>query len=425
MINMMKIQKKNGRLENFNLDKIKAAVTKSSERVMVELTEKQWGVLFDLVEQLVFDFTVNDPSDEPIVPITEMHKIVEIALSRIDPLVAESYRSYRNYKTDFVAMLDEVYKKAQSVMYIGDKENSNSDSSLVSTKRSLIAGELSKALYQKFFLTPDELKACEDGFIYIHDMRDRLYTFNCCLCDVATVMKGGFEMGNIWYNEPKTLDTACDVMGDIILGTASQQYGGFTVPHVDTTLAYYVEKSYNKHLDFLVNIANNIDPEYIHQNFNALQIKAWKMTERELEQGIQGLEIKLNTVASSRGDYPFVTFSFGNDTNPYARLVSEVILRTRKNGQGKDGYKKPVLFPKLVFIYDENLHGQGKELENLFDRAVECSAKCMYPDFLSVTGKGTLAEMYEKYHEVISCMGKSIAHVKPCEPRNLGCVING
>lgn len=156
-------------------------------------------------------------------------------------------------------------------------------------------------------------------------------------------------------------------------------YLGFTVPHVDTTLAYYVEKSYNKHLDFLVNIANNIDPEYIHQNFNALQIKAWKMTERELEQGIQGLEIKLNTVASSRGDYPFVTFSFGNDTNPYARLVSEVILRTRKNGQGKDGYKKPVLFPKLVFIYDENLHGQGKELENLFDRAVECSAKCMYP----------------------------------------------
>lgn len=230
MINMVKIQKKNGRLENFNLDKIKAAVTKSSERVMVELTEKQWEVLFDLVEQLVFDFTVNDPSDEPIVPITEMHKIVEIALSRINPLVAESYRSYRNYKTDFVAMLDEVYKKAQSVMYIGDKENSNSDSSLVSTKRSLIAGELSKALYQKFFLTPDELKACEDGFIYIHDMRDRLYTFNCCLCDVATVMKGGFEMGNIWYNEPKTLDTACDVMGDIILGTASQQYGK-TLPY--------------------------------------------------------------------------------------------------------------------------------------------------------------------------------------------------
>ena len=110
-------------------------------------------------------------------------------------------------------------------MYIGDKENSNTDSALVSTKRSLVFNELNKQLYKKFFLTVEERQAINDGYIYIHDMSARRDTMNCCLFNVAEVMRGGFEMGNVWYNEPKTLDTAFDVIGDITLSAASQQYG--------------------------------------------------------------------------------------------------------------------------------------------------------------------------------------------------------
>ena len=98
-------------------------------------------------------------------------------------------------------------------------------SPLVATKRSLIYNELSGELYKKFFLTHDEKQAAKDGYIYIHDRSARLDTFNCDLFRVGKVMKGGFEMGNIWYNEPNYLDTAFDVMGDIILSTAAQQYG--------------------------------------------------------------------------------------------------------------------------------------------------------------------------------------------------------
>lgn len=94
----------------------------------------------------------------------------------------------------------------------------------------------------------NELQACKDGYIYIHDQSARLDTMNCCLFDVASVLSGGFEMGNVWYNEPKTLDTAFDVMGDIILSTAAQQYGGFTVPEVDKILAPYAQKSYDKYI---------------------------------------------------------------------------------------------------------------------------------------------------------------------------------
>ena len=92
-------------------------------------------------------------------------------------------------------MLDEVYKKSQSIMYIGDKENSNTDSALVSTKRSLIFNQLNKELYKKFFLTTEELQACRDGYIYIHDMSARRDTMNCCLFDVQSVLHGGFGNG--------------------------------------------------------------------------------------------------------------------------------------------------------------------------------------------------------------------------------------
>ena len=114
-------------------------------------------------------------------------------------------------------------------MYIGDKENSNSDSALVSTKRSLIYNQLNKELYQKFFMTTEELQACRDGYIYIHDMSARRDTMNCCLFDVKNVLSGGFEMGNLWYNEPKTLDVAFDVIGDIVLSIYRRQmYSIFT-----------------------------------------------------------------------------------------------------------------------------------------------------------------------------------------------------
>ena len=122
-------------------------------------------------------------------------------------------------------MMDKVYERSQSIRYIGDKSNANTDSALVATKRSLIYNELSGELYKKFFLTHDEKQAAKDGYIYIHDRSARLDTFNCDLFRVGEVMKGGFEMGNIWYNEPNYLDTAFDVMGDIILSTAAQQYG--------------------------------------------------------------------------------------------------------------------------------------------------------------------------------------------------------
>lgn len=386
----MYVIKKDNTKELFNIQKVVTAINKSATRCLYKFKEGEEAQICDFVEARVKDFNSNE------ITISQMHNVVEGALDAINPKVAKSYRDYRNYKQDFVAMLDEVYKKSQSIMYIGDKENSNTDSALVSTKRSLIFNELNKELYKKFFLTTEELQAIRDGYIYIHDMSARRDTMNCCLFDVKSVLEGGFEMGNLWYNEPKTLDVAFDVIGDITLSAASQQYGGFTVPSVDLLLEPYAIKTFDLFYEKYLSLG--LDPE-----------TASKVAEgdvlNEFRQGFQGWEYKFNSVSSSRGDYPFITMTTGTGTGKFAKMASIEMLHVRRRGQGKKGNKKPVLFPKIVFLYDEELHGEDKELEELFEAAVLCSSKTMYPDWLSLSGEGYVASIYKKYGEIISPMG--------------------
>ncbi|SCX00690.1 ribonucleoside-triphosphate reductase class III catalytic subunit [Lachnospiraceae bacterium YSD2013] len=384
------VVKKDGSKEAFNVQKVINAVAKSAYRALTKFTPEENEKICRYVISRVDEMNTTE------IPIPVMHNIVESALEEVKPIVAKSYRDYRNYKQDFVRMLDDVYKKSQSIMYVGDKENANTDSALVSTKRSLIFNQLNKELYQKFFMTTEEIQACRDGYIYVHDMSARRDTMNCCLFDVETVLKGGFEMGNIWYNEPKSLDVAFDVIGDIVLSAASQQYGGFTVPSVDLILEPYAQKSYDKYIE-----------KYRRLGIDDARAEAEALADvtREFEQGFQGWEYKFNTVASSRGDYPFITVTAGTGTGRFAKLATISMLNVRRRGQGKPECKKPVLFPKIVFLYDENLHGPGKELEDVFEAGVKCSAKTMYPDWLSLTGKGYVAGIYKQYGKIISPMG--------------------
>ena len=386
----IKVVKKDGTREDFNVQKVLSAISKSAERAMITFSRAERNFICEFVEEKA------EEMDQELIPIAQMHNIVEGALEKVNPLVAKSYRDYRNYKQDFVRMLDDVYKKSQSIMYIGDKENSNTDSALVSTKRSLIFNELNKSLYQKFFMTVEELQACREGYIYIHDMSARRDTMNCCLFDVKSVLTGGFEMGNLWYNEPKTLDVAFDVIGDIVLSAASQQYGGFTVPSVENILAPYAEKSYAKYLEKYRKLG--LPEEKVEE-------VAWADVQRDMEQGFQGWEYKFNSVSSSRGDYPFITMTAGTGTSRFAKMATMTMLKVRKGGQGKAGHKKPVLFPKVVFLYDEKLHGPGGEVEDVFEAGIDCSSKTMYPDWLSLTGEGYIASMYKKYGKIISPMG--------------------
>lgn len=407
----MQIIKKDGTLEQYNEQKIIDACNKAARRAMIDLSNDDYQTICNAVWEKLVE---NDLEDTEIY---EMHNIVESVLEEHYPLVGKMYKEYRNYKKDFVHMMDKVYERSQAIRYIGDKSNANTDSALVATKRSLIYNELSSELYKKFFLTLNEKQAMKDGYIYIHDRSARLDTINCDLMRVGKIMSGGFEMGNVWYNEPNSLDTAFDVMGDIILSTAAQQYGGFTVPEVDKILAPYAEKSYKKYYEEYISICNEVDGNVFYgfeyeideeEKIKFSDAYATKKVMRDFEQGWQGIEYKLNTVGSSRGDYPFVTMTIGLATDDFGKMAAITLLNVHKEGQGKKGFKRPVLFPKIVFLYDENLHGDGSDKypsADVFNAGIECSSKTMYPDWLSLTGDGYVPNMYKKYGRVVSPMG--------------------
>lgn len=388
---MIKITKKNGAVVPFDGDKIKKAIRKSAERVCVNLSEKDENKVVNSVKkQLQYN--------ELPVHVNTIHNMVECVLDQVEPRVAKSYREYRDNKSTFAAMLDKVYNKKLSLSFIGDRSNANADSALVTTQKAIVYNELNSELYKKFFLTIEEEKAMSEGYIYIHDRGSRLDTINCCLFDMKSVLTGGFEMGNLDYQEPKSLDVAFDLVADVAINAAACNYGGFTISEIDKLLAPYAKKSY----DIYLKEYYDIKPSATYEEADDW---AFNKTKREAEQGFQGWEMKFNSVASSRGDYPFTSISFGLGTDRFESMISSVCLNVRKNGQGKPGFKHPVLFPKLSFFYDENLHDEGKELEWLFNEAVDCSRKCMYPDFLSCTGDGYAPSIYKKYGVTISRMG--------------------
>lgn len=383
----MEVIKKNGTKENFDSTKIFNAVQKSASRCNQNLSE------MDLVklEWLVLDKVCDT------VEVEKLHNIVESCLESINPDVAKSYKEYRNYKTDFVDLWDKIYNKTKETLYVGDKENSNFESTLVSTKGSLVKGYLAKELYKKFYLSPEELKATDIGFIYQHDQRDLIFNgINCCLFDMANVLSGGFEMSNLKYKEPSSILSALQVIGDVTLATSSQGFGGFTVPEIDTIAVKYMKKSIDKLYTEAKLFKIEDEEAYV---FTKLQ--------QELNQGIQSLEMKLNSIPSSRGDFAFTTLSFGAlSEDPYDRklqkMFCETLLNIRMKGNGKG---EPVVFPKLVFLFLKEQYDKCQDYKDLFSLAIKCSSKALYPDYLAVDTQGQVAEYYKSSGKIVSPMG--------------------
>lgn len=399
---MISVQKKDGKLEEFNPQKLIDAIDKAAFRVGRKLSVKENQELVNSIRNRITSNPVN---------VSEMHEIVIAALNMNGfHDIAESYAEYRYYKTAYARTFEKLRQDADDVLRLGDRENANFDSSLVSTKGSLIKGYLTKSLYKQFYLSNREKELIERGDIYIHDLRDMILgSVNCCLFDIGTVLKDGFQMSNVEYTEPKTVLSALQVTGDITLVATAQQFGGFTLAELDKVLLPYCKKTLQRAaVEFEFSCPtprHQIEFEIAQRNF------AWQQLEYELRQGFQSLELKLNTVPCSRGDFAFTTITFAHwdpslpeEDRRILATIGKTILETRKNGHGKS--HKPVVFPKLVYLYDKYQIEQDKHSAELFDKAVETSAECMYPDYLSLTSKyGAVSRIYKEQGVITSPMG--------------------
>ncbi|QLG89673.1 anaerobic ribonucleoside-triphosphate reductase [Chitinibacter bivalviorum] len=308
--------------------------------------------------------------------IPTIQQLVEDALMQEYPEVARIYIQYRFERDRIRAQGSELHAKLMGLVNKTDREatteNANKDANVFPVMRDLMAGIVSKQ-FASTFLPKDILEAHNSGDIHFHDLdySPFLPFTNCCLVDLQGMLHNGFRLGNAKIESPKSVGVACAVTAQIIAQVASHQYGGTTIPNIDQTLAPYVLKSYEKNLAvaYEYQIA---DPERY----------AKERTEKEAYDGIQACEYEINTLFSSNGQQPFVTFSFGMGTSWAERIIQQSILRVRIRGLGKEG-TTPV-FPKLVFFLDEGINLKPSDPNyDIKQLALECTSKRMYPDIIS------------------------------------------
>lgn len=402
----MNVTKKDNTQEPWDTNKIKVAIRKASERCKCPITDFS-------IERVILG-VLSEIKDKDSVSVSELHSLVIHYLAFENfPEISKAYQEYRDYKNTYAKSFEKVKDEADSVLLLGDRENANFDSSLVSTKGSLIKGYLTKELYRQFYLSKEEKELTKRGDIYIHDMRDMLMgSVNCCLFDIGNVLRGGFSMSNVDYTEPTSVLSALQVIGDITLVATAQQFGGFSLSQLDMVLLPYCEKTLKKAYKHAKHCFPDSDP-------SSWDLYARRVLKDELKQGFQSLELKLNTVPCSRGDFAFTTISFGCWNAPQwlgryltnkdlwiLKEICEAILTTRMNGHGEN--HKPVVFPKLVYLYEENYLSAFQEARDVFELAIECSSKCMYPDFLSLTGDwahSSVGKQYMENKQVVTPMG--------------------
>ena len=366
MINVIKLD---GSVVTFDVNKIINAIIKAMNEVGVP--DSGWAVNTALEIQNTLFSRTDD------ITVKEIHTYVEDILMMEHPTVARAY-------IDFRARRDKAREEGSSlheqIMGLINRtntevldENANKDSRVLHTQRDLLAGIISKHYATQHILPQHIAKAHKDGVIHFHDLDYSPFfpITNCCLVDLKFMFDNGFKMGAADIETPKSITTAAALTAQIIAQVASSQYGGTTIGDIDTVLAPYVNMTYVKHCNDAMNWCIADEEAY-----------ATAMTERDVNSAMQGLLYEVNTLHTSNGQSPFVTFGFGMGTCEGSRLIQKGILENQIIGLGAKGIT-PV-FPKLVFAVKEGINLNPDDINyDIKKIALDCASKRMYPDILS------------------------------------------
>lgn len=380
----MQVIKRDGSLAAFDKNKIATAITKAMESPSGIYQEG----LADLIAGEIEDFARLTGKDLTIYQIED--QVYYKLLKYDNPATARAYENYkavqafkRKVNTTDDEILGLLNRTNKEVM----EENSNKDAKIVSTQRDLIAGEVSKDMARRKLIPADIVQAHDMGAIHFHDMDYIVQPmFNCCLVNMEDMLAKGTVVNGKKIDTPKSFQVACTVMTQIIAQIASGQYGGQSINGVDRILAPYVRISYNKYLrDALEDqkVIYGITPDIS----KAHQI-AEKRTKKELKDGIQTVQYQINTLMTTNGQAPFVTlfmhFEPGYEYEKEAAWIQEEILKQRIQGikNESDVYVTPA-FPKLIYVLDDHNARPGSAYYYLTELAAKCTAKRMYPDYIS------------------------------------------
>ncbi len=381
----MQVRKRDGRVVNYEKDKIIVAIEKAMNSPQGKFVPKQ---ALNVANQITEAFK---NSGKDIISIYKIEDDVYYALIENDNAQTakayESYKSVQAYKrkvnttdTDILSLIE------QSNSELMD-ENSNKNATIVSTQRDLIAGEVSKDISKRMLMPYDVLDAHESGAIHMHDLDYLIQPmFNCCLINLEDMLENGTVINGKKIDTPKSFQVACTVSTQIIAQVASAQYGGQSINGVDRILAPYVRKSFEKYKAQV--IEEQVEIYNIEPDMDKVDEIAWRRTRKEVKDGVQTIQYQINTLMTTNGQSPFVTLFMHFDPNfEYAKeaaMIDEEILSQRIKGiKNELGVYVTPAFPKLIYVLDEHNVTEDSEYWYLTKLAAECTAKRMYPDYIS------------------------------------------
>ncbi len=390
----MYVVKRDGRTVDYDRNKILLAIRKANHVV-----GKDESVSEEKIEQIIAGI---EALGKGKMQVEEIQDIIEQKLMEEGKFVlAKAYIIYR-YTRELVRKANTTDDSIMSLIHQSNKdvmeENSNKNAYIASTQRDLIAGEVSKDLTKRVLLPEVISKAHEDGVLHFHDADYFIQPiFNCCLINIGDMLDNGTVMNGKLIESPKSFQVACTVVTQIIAAVASSQYGGQSVDvrHLGKYLRISREKYRRRYTEqFGETMSADMMEKLVEE----------RLTD-ELRSGVQTIQYQINTLMTTNGQSPFVTLFLNLDKNdPYIEenaMIIEEILRQRLEGiKNEKGVYVTPAFPKLIYVLDEHNCLRGGEYDYITKLAVRCSAKRMYPDYISAK------KMRENYEgNVFSCMG--------------------
>ena len=390
----MKVIKRDGRMTEYDRSKIICAIRKANAEVedYEKISEEKIANIVCGIENMGREtLLVEDIQD-----IIEQKLMAEGKFT-----LAKSYIIYR-YTRELVRKANTTDESIMKLIHNDNKdvmeENSNKNAIIASTQRDLIAGEVSKDLTRRILLPEKISKAHDEGVIHFHDADYFLQPiFNCCLINIGDMLENGTVMNGKLIESPKSFQVACTVVTQIIAAVASSQYGGQSVDV--RHLGKYLRKSRDKYKkQYTEKFGNQMAEDLIDQLVE-------ERLKDELKSGVQTVQYQINTLMTTNGQSPFVTLFLNlQENDEYIKenaMIIEEILRQRLEGiKNEKGVYVTPAFPKLIYVLDEHNCLKGGEYDYITKLAVKCSAKRLYPDYISAK------KMRENYEgNVFSCMG--------------------
>ena len=390
----MKVIKRDGRAVDYDRAKIQVAIEKANKEVKASERASKENIkeIINYIEEL----------NKKRMLVEDIQDIIEEKLMEEGKFeLAKKYIVYR-YTRALVRKQNTTDETILGIIRNDNKElaeeNSNKNTMLASTQRDYIAGEVSRDLTRRLLLPEKIAKADAEGVLHFHDADYFVQPiFNCCLINIGDMLDNGTVMNGKMIESPKSFQVACTVTTQIIAAVASNQYGGQSVDMIH--LGKYLRKSYDKFKKQIEEKYKGKLDEKVIEDLVQDRVRA------ELKSGVQTIQYQINTLMTTNGQSPFVTlFLHLEKDDPYIKenaMIIEEVLRQRYEGiKNEAGVYVTPAFPKLVYVLDEFNNLTGGEYDYLTKLAVKCSAKRMYPDYISAK------KMRENYEgNVFSPMG--------------------